>query len=408
MITLLFIIGLSVSFGYCLSEVLKKRAGIEPKFKKTLPSPQTKVSLEEKLIIRESITTIEKLSEIISSSLNLKNLANEIVMSACRFLNAEVCALLLLNEETDTLSIIAATGIEEELLGKINIELGKEISGVAAKFKEIIIINDLEKQARSYKLKYDACYKNSLISAPLSLKNKTLGVLNISNRKNGEPFSAVDVDTIKIIALESAIALQNFKLLEEEQKNYLNTIISLANAIDARDPYTHHHSRNVTAYALRIAQEMKLPTQIIENIKHAGLLHDIGKIGIKDEILFKTENLNNEEWLQIKKHPLKGEEIIKSLPFLAEIAGMIRHHHERFDGHGYPQGIKGKNIELGARILTVADSFDAMTSDRPYRKALSLEGAKRQLINGKGTQFDPEIVDCFLQILEKEPRLLAE
>lgn len=401
----LIIILLSIFTGYCLSDfsnrLREKKVISVPKELTT----ETKDLLEKTIVLEEEISIIRQLVQNISSYRTLKDLAEEIVKTTCKILNSKICALLLLDDTTEILSIIASIGIEDKLARETRIKKGEEISGLVAKYNVIKIINNLEKEVSLSRLRYDRCYKNSLASLPLYVKDKMLGVLNLSDKKTGNPFSPDDVKVLNVISLESAIAIQNFKLYEELQKNYLNTIISLANAIDARDTYTHRHSQNVTAYAVHIAQEMKLPTQIIENIKHAGLLHDIGKIGIKDEILFKNKNLNDEEWLQIKMHPSKGEEIIKSLPFLAEIAGIIRHHHERFDGQGYPQGIKGENIELGARILAIADSFDAMTSDRPYRKALSLEEAKNELLKGKGAQFDPRIVDYFLQILEKEPHL---
>lgn len=366
-ILLIIIVSLSISFGYSLSllrnrlkEKKKPMAILQPQIRQ----PPVRENLAEKKIMEEeSIAIIEKLSEILSSSFDLNNLAYEIVKTTSRILNAQICTLLLLNEGADLLSVVASIGIKDEVAGRIRIKKGEEISGVVAEYNEMIVINDLEKQAPLYNLKYDSCYKNSLVSIPLSVKNKAIGVLNVSNRKTDKPFSLMDVDIIKIIALESAVSLQNFKLLQEQQKNYLNTIIALASAVDARDPYTYRHSQNVTKYAVRIAQEMKLPVRLIEDIEKAGLLHDIGKIGIKDAVLTKAGKLTDEEYLQIKTHPAKGEEIIKSLPFLQEISKLTKHHHERFDGKGYPDGLAGENIELGARILAVADSFDAMTTN---------------------------------------------
>jgi len=363
---------------------------------------------EKKLILEEAIAVIGKLSENISLSLNLKELGEEIVKTTSRILNVEICALLLLDESKESLTIIASSGIDKDFAQEVSIKKGEEISGLAAKYNDVKIYNNLETETKFDNLKYDTCYKESLISHPLSFKNKVMGVLNVSKKKTGKPFYPIDAEIIKIISLESAIALQDFKLLNEQYKNYLNTIIALANTVDARDPYTYRHSHNVTKYSVRIAQYLQLPTQLIEDIRYAGLLHDIGKIAIKDEILLKTSKLTEEEYAQIKIHSEKGEEIIKSLPFLHEVSKIIRHHHERFDGNGYPDKLKGENIEVGARILAVADSFDAMTTKRTYRNPLSLEKTKEELINNKNSQFDPEIVDCFLQILEKEPNILSQ
>ena len=387
---------------------IKKKEEITAITEPQKPAPEIENLLEKGLMMEEAIAIIENLSETISSSLDLNELADEIVKGAAKILNVEICALLLSDDNADTLSIIASRGIEGESIDNIRIEKGKEISGLVAKFNEIKVINNLALQASSYQLKYETCYKNNLVSVPLSIKNKVIGVLNVSDRKTGKPFSPIDVEILKIIALESAVALQNFKLIKEQHEDYLNTIIALANALDARDPYTYWHSTNVTKYAVRLAEEIKLPNKIIEDVKHAGLLHDIGKIGIRDDILMKPGKLTDEEFLQIKKHPAKGEEIIKSLPFLKRASRIIRHHHERFDGLGYPDGIKGEDIEVSARILKIADFFDAITTDRPYRKAMSFEEARNELIKNKGTEFDPYLADYFLEILAKEPDLIRK
>lgn len=409
---LLITVASSIIFGYVLCLLRNKTAKPQNLPKQAplssfgLPAETTTYS-EKKLMEVESLAIIEKLSEAITSALNIDNLAYEIVNAATKILNLEICALLLLDEETETLNIAASTGIKEELASSTRVPLGEEISGVVAKVNQITILTDLENKAPLYNLKYETYYKNSLASIPLCVKYKVIGVLNISNRKNGKPFSNVDIDIAKIIALEASVALQNLRLLKQQQKTYLDTIIALASAVDARDPYTYMHSRNVTRYSVRIAQELKLASRLIENIRQAGLLHDIGKIGIRDAILSKPGKLTDEEYAVMKTHPLKGEEIIKSLPFLEDISKIIKHHHERYDTKGYPDGIGSEAIELGARIMAVADAFDAMTTDRPYRKALSLDIARAELIKNKGTQFDPAIADCFLKILEKEPQILS-
>lgn len=402
---------LGICIVYCLWYLLnirqeKKKVPAMPEAQKQTAAIET--PLEERIKLEETIAIIGKMSENVSSFLNLDKLGEEIVKTTCKILNVEICALFLLDETTNTLSVLASIGIEDTFVKAIQIRKGDEISGIVAKYNQIEIINDIEGKAQLYNLKYDKCYKNSLVSLPLSVKNNVLGVLNVSNRKSGKLFSPTDVEILNVIALESAIALQNYKLFQEQHKNYLNTIIALASAIDARDPYTYRHSNNVTKYAVYIAQEMKLPIQMIEDIRYAGLLHDIGKIGIRDDILMKSDDLTQEERLKIETHAPKGEEIIKSLPFLQGVAKIIRHHHERFDGQGYPDGIMGENIELGARILALADSFDAMITKRLYREDLSLEEAKNELIKNKGSQFDPYVVDCFLQILEKEPNIISE
>jgi putative nucleotidyltransferase with HDIG domain len=409
LIVLLLLAILILELARKFSEINKAKATTRQI--RILPGPQSLIpppesAIEKKLMAEEAILLIEKLSETMILSLDLNQLAEEIVKTAARMFNAEIAALLILDEKSQTLSVAASLGLDENLKKTIRIKKGEEISGVVAQYNEIKIINDFNRQMRLFSLKDDACYKDSLASIPLTFKSRVLGVLNVSSRKTKEPFSSIDAEILKIISLQSAVALQNFKLIKEQQQNYLDTIITLAKAIDARDPYTYRHSHNVTRYAVSIAEELKLPLKTAEDLKYAGLLHDIGKISIKDHILLGSERLTEEEFAQIKSHPAKGEEIIKSLPFLQEAAKMVRHHHEYFDGKGYPDGLEGKRIELGARILKVADSFDAMTTDRLYHKALGLEDAIREMEEKKGADFDPEIVDAFIAVLSKEPQIL--
>lgn len=178
-------------------------------------------------------------------------------------------------------------------------------------------------------------------------------------------------------------------------------IVAFANAIDAKSPWTRGHSERVTNYAVSIAKEMGLKEQAIENLRTAALLHDIGKIGTYDIILDKSDKLTDEECSLIRMHTAKGEEILKPIKDFEHILPIIRFHHERLDGKGYPNGLKGEEIPLLSRILCVADSFDSMTSDRPYSPALEKKSAIQELRHCSGTQFDPQVVEAFLKVLEK-------
>jgi putative nucleotidyltransferase with HDIG domain len=170
--------------------------------------------------------------------------------------------------------------------------------------------------------------------------------------------------------------------------------------VDAKDPFSHEHSHNVSKYAVEIARQMNLSAVEIEVIKYAGLLHDIGKIGIKQEILAKKEKLTQKEYEVLKKHPIVGCTILKDVKFLEKELPIILHHHERYDGTGYPYGLKEREIPLGARILAVADSYDAMTAGRIYKKRLDREVAIEELRRQSGAQFAPDIVEVFLQLAE--------
>lgn len=192
------------------------------------------------------------------------------------------------------------------------------------------------------------------------------------------------------------------RLYDDLRATYMRTIKVLAQAIDARDHYTHSHSENVVKYAVAIAQELKLPVQEIETIREACELHDLGKIGISDDILSKPSGLTPEEWKEVKQHPVTGAQILEPLTFLNSVIDLVRQHHERFDGAGYPEGRKGEDIILGARIINLADSYDAMRSARSYRKVpLSREAASAEVKKNSGTQFDPKVVEAFLRIVDK-------
>jgi putative nucleotidyltransferase with HDIG domain len=185
----------------------------------------------------------------------------------------------------------------------------------------------------------------------------------------------------------------------------IDTITTLILTEEAKDPYVRGHSKRVTRCAVEIMQELGLPEKEHKIIERAGILHDLGKIGISDVILHKPDKLTEEEWTLIKKHPQRAVEILEPLRFLSKEKEMICHHHERYDGKGYPDGLKGENIPLGARILAIADTFDAMNSERPYRKPLPEDVILAELKNASGSQLDPCIVAVFLDLLKKKPSL---
>jgi putative nucleotidyltransferase with HDIG domain len=197
---------------------------------------------------------------------------------------------------------------------------------------------------------------------------------------------------------ESATTLT--RLYEDLRSTYMRTIRVLAQAIDARDHYTHSHSRNVARYSAAIANEMGLSARQIENINDACELHDLGKIGVEDSVLTKTTKLTAQEWDQIRKHPSIGAKILEPLTFLNDVIELVRQHHENYDGSGYPEGRRGDDIVIGARIIHVADAYEAMRSARSYRQTpLSKEAAIAEIKKNSGTQFDPGVVDAFLRVV---------
>ncbi|MEG6520989.1 HD domain-containing phosphohydrolase [Desulfotomaculum sp. 1211_IL3151] len=246
----------------------------------------------------------------------------------------------------------------------------------------------------------------AFISVPLIVERRTVGILVLMHRRHtgagdhSASYLPQDIATISIFASQAALVLHNTLLKLENGKKcvYLETIAALVTAIDAKDKYTRNHSKNVSRVAVALAQELKLSTQEIQTIEYGALLHDIGKIGIPEAILNKNGKLAQEEYEIIKSHPVIGVTILQPVDFLQSTSAIIRHHHERIDGRGYPNGLIGEDIPFEARIVSIADAWDAMTSDRSYRKGMSKEQALWELQNNTGSQFDAYMVKAFVSM----------
>jgi putative nucleotidyltransferase with HDIG domain len=207
--------------------------------------------------------------------------------------------------------------------------------------------------------------------------------------------------TIALFIIPLFLARYSFQLYLDMRETHINTVAALTSAIDASDPFTHGHSYRVSRYALKIAREMGMSSKQLETLEYAALLHDIGKIAIQNDVLLKVGPLTDEEWKALRSHPDIGADIVEQLKFLREAVDVIRCHHERPDGSGYPRGMRGDEIPVMAKILNVVDAFDAMTSDRPYRKALPLERVLDELETYKGKQFDTEVADLMLGLYRR-------
>ncbi|RRR67446.1 MAG: response regulator [Candidatus Viridilinea halotolerans] len=229
-----------------------------------------------------------------------------------------------------------------------------------------------------------------------------IGYLHMARHNEQPVFDQSERRLLGIFAGQVAASLDNARLHQALKEQNRQTIAALAEAIDARDAYTYGHSRQVTRYAVRLAQEIGLPPDRIELIDYAGLLHDVGKIGIRDHILLKPGNLTDEEMAMMRRHPQIGVKIIEGVCGLRETLPIIECHHERWDGKGYPRGLAGEAIPLEARIMAIADAFEAMTADRAYRPAMETAKALAILANGRSTQWDAQLVDHFITIIQRE------
>lgn len=233
-----------------------------------------------------------------------------------------------------------------------------------------------------------------LLTSLSEVEDKVRGIEAGADDFISKPFNKLELST-------RVRGLLKTKRLYEDLESAQSIIFALALALEARDPYTEGHSERVAEYTVAIGKEMGLTDQHLTDLRNAGILHDIGKIGISESILRKEGPFTPEEYDIMKTHPAKGARICLPLKMADRLVPIIKHHQEKYDGSGYPDGLKGEEIPQGARIMAVADAYDAMTSDRPYRKSLGEEEAVRRLKEGKGIQFDPEAVDAFVRLYEK-------
>ena len=345
------------------------------------------------------ISTIYDVSQAITSTLNIDALLRLITAKITKVLKCEISSILLINPQTKYLEIKASRGLDMETIRTTHIAIGEKVSGWVIQHGEPIFVKDIETDPRFARRSAEKYYTKSFISAPVKIKDECIGVVNVNNKVDKSSFSEGDFQVLKEFVSRASVAIENARLHRRLQDMYLNTIKALAAAIDARDHYTRYHSEHVTEYSVSIARQMGLPEEHVQKIREAAQLHDLGKIGIHDQILVKVGKLTEEEWTEIKQHTLKGAEILEPLGFLDGVVKIVKYHHERYGGGGYPAGLSGEEIPIGARIIAVADSFDAMVSERPYRKARGYNEAVTELKKCAGGQFDPSVVEAFLKVL---------
>jgi len=237
---------------------------------------------------------------------------------------------------------------------------------------------------------------------PIQVKGQIKGFVFTGPKLTGEDYTNYDKDMLTFITNSAGIGMENGRLLKQLQVTYVSTLKTLISVIEAKDPYTKGHTERVAAYAVAIANRMQLPEALRRRITFGALLHDIGKLGVLEEILHKAGKLDADEWHVLRSHPEIGARIVEKMEFLTGTSEIVKHHHESWDGKGYPDGLQGEGIPLGARVIAVADSFDAMTTDRAYRRALSIDDAIGRLKAGAGSQFDPSTVRLFIRHIRQK------
>ncbi len=344
---------------------------------------------------------LSKLAVGISSLRTIDTFLDLIVEITANALDARFSVLMLLDAEKQELYLKSVNGMLSAEYGNLRFKVGEDGPGWVVKHKKPLLVPALHKSKDTDSQSKDL-FEPPFLCAPMIYHDKIIGVLSVSGKYSGSSFEEDELLIIANLASQTAIAVENDRLNLDAEKTYLETVSALAMAVEARDPYSRGHSDRVSQYSVKVAEKLGLSAEVIKDIKDAAALHDVGKIGISDEILKKDTALSAEEEGIMRKHPVIGEGIVRPLRSLASLCAVIRGHHEWFDGSGYPDKLKGEEIPLGAKILAVTDTFDAMTTDRPYRRALSVEAAKEDLKKYIGIRYDKNVVEALLEVLQQD------
>jgi HD-GYP domain-containing protein (c-di-GMP phosphodiesterase class II) len=352
-----------------------------------------------------TMETMNRIDKAVLSSISRNDLLDRVVGIVATQFNKSSIAIALKNEEKkgfDILSIfeegnkalladrpfVSETDIDHDLLSR---------TSAVYQFTGKSMGNSLVRLVQGF-----VNYKpGAILHVPIHLKEKYLGSLFLV-KSDEEPYSARDVESVSMLADQVGVALQSVKAFEEKESLFIGILMSLTNAVDAKSKWTSGHSERVAKYSEQIGLSLKLNEFELRDLSLSAILHDIGKIGVPEYILDKPEKLSESEYEIIKHHPPEGAKIIGVIPSHESILAGILYHHEHWDGSGYPSGLIENEIPMQSRIITVADVFDAITAERPYRKGMEKEKALEFMIENSGKLFDPELVEIFLKILFEE------
>jgi len=349
---------------------------------------------------------MSKVGHGISNMGNIDTFLELILETLTSALNGKVATLMLLNDKKTELTINNVYGTDFDAKKKIHLKLSDALP-LAQVFSEKhpVIVSGIFLQNLSGHPPLKELFGETLLCAPLIYHDRVSGILTLSKHDGQKgTFSQEDLDLVFNLASQTAVAIENSKLNHDIEKTYFETISALALAVDAKDKYSRGHLDRVVDHALKIGRHLGLDDEDLNTLRDAARLHDVGKIGIPDEILKKEGGLNDEEWVIMRRHAEIGESIIKPVRSLHHLCDLVRHHHEKLDGSGYPDGLKGDEISPLVRILSVADVYDALTTERPYRPRKSREEAIN-ILHSMKDHLDQDIVNIFVEILEREESL---
>jgi len=349
---------------------------------------------------------MSKVGHGISNMENIDTFLELILETLTSALNCKVSAILLLNDKKTEVIVNNVYGTTYDKKKKIHLKLfdGSPLAKVLSE-KEPMSVSGVFLQNKNIDPQLKELFGETLLCAPLIYHDQVSGIMTLSKTEGSkENFSQEDIELVFNLASQTAVAIENSKLNLDIEKTYFETISALALAVDAKDKYSHGHLDRVAKHAITIGQRLGLDDEDLDSLRDAARLHDLGKIGIPDKILKKDSGLTDEEWVIMRRHPEIGESIIKPVRSLQHLCDLIRHHHEKLDGSGYPDGLKGEEISPLVRILSVADAYDALTTERPYRPQHSRKEAI-DILRSMKNKLDQDIINILVENLEIEDDL---
>jgi len=327
------------------------------------------------------ISSIHSIYRLVNSTYDLKDLVSRLTKLIAQILNADYCQIIMLDSSRKYSLLKCFVNNRRRFVSDKKLKINDRIEKRILRTSSVI-------------------RKGNLLAAPL-ISDDLMGIIIIRRAKNKSAFERFDQDILMTLVEQSIIGIKNLQLYEEQQKIVFGSIKSLVTLLDTRVPQEYTHSPYFSRLVTAIGNEMRLDEKQIQSLKYASFLHDTGKVDIPPEILTKTTKLTTHEYNIIKKHPIKGAQILRPLQVLKPVIPIIMHHHERYDGTGYPSRLKKGQIPEGARIMAVADAFEAMVYGRPYRERKNIIAAIKEVKKKSGTQFDPKVVDAFLKVIKK-------
>ena len=367
--------------------------------------------------VQERLREYESLLEIgveLASTLDLNQVLGLALDRAEKLCRAETSSIWEVDATSSELFFRVVRGDAASAIRDLRVKVGHGIVGSVALSGRGEVINDVRSDPRWRGDLADTFRTWAILAVPLFAHGRVVGVLQLLNPVGKEVFDDQDLERMRLFAGPLGQAIDNARLYSALKRQYLSTVTALAEAVEKRDPYTGGHVRRVVQYSILLGYELGLSPEELDRLRLASALHDVGKIAVPDHVLRKPAPLDADEVVLMKRHTIDGAEIVARIPELHDILPGVRSHHERLDGLGYPDGLKSEEIPLTARIIAVADTYDAMTTSRPYRLALQNTRAVDEIVGGAGSQFCPEVVTAFKRLvlrgefdIESGARLMA-